>query len=365
MRVAIVNQAGGGGASVAASALRQLSETHGFEIAVFPEAEFDGEARSVASILAFRPDLLHLHCWYNSYSYGLLESLSRSLPTVFTVHDPFVVNQFGVECWECFRNPFCLGCPGLSFRRRWYPNYRVRSRFRKRIVNKRARCHVVYPSEWMKQRLSRSEWSRLPSSVIPYGVEIPPAGSVNPPSGHRVLFAGNMYSEADDRKGLRVLLEAFRIFVRKRIPEASLTIAGRVFGVSGDLVGAGVEVAGEASPDRMAALYAGAKVVAVPSLGDNLPLVVLEAMARGRPVVASRVGGIPEELDDGRSGRLVPPGDPGALGEALVSVLADDDLARRLGAAGRARAESRFTVEGHLARTAELYQAILARGVGR
>ena len=99
---------------------------------------------------------------------------------------------------------------------------------------------------------------------------------------------------------------------------------------------------GRADAGRVQALLAGARALVVPSTYEGMPLVVLEAMAAGVPVVASRVSGIPEVVVDGETGWLVPPEDPEALAAALTAVLADPAEAARRGAAGRARVAERF-----------------------
>lgn len=92
--------------------------------------------------------------------------------------------------------------------------------------------------------------------------------------------------------------------------------------------------------DALLALLADADVVAMPSTHEGLPLSALEAMALGRPVLASAVGGLPELITDGRDGLLVAPGDPAALAAALEALLADPERRARLGrAAGRTIAE--------------------------
>ena len=86
-------------------------------------------------------------------------------------------------------------------------------------------------------------------------------------------------------------------------------------------------------------LLAAADVFVLPSTSEGLPVSVLEAMAAGLPVVASRVGGVPEQVSDGKTGLLVEPGDPNELAAALHRLTVDPSLRRRLGSAGRARAE--------------------------
>jgi glycosyltransferase involved in cell wall biosynthesis len=105
--------------------------------------------------------------------------------------------------------------------------------------------------------------------------------------------------------------------------------------------------------DDIGACLAAADVVALPSLREGLGVAALEAMAAGLPVVASRVGGLAEAVVHGETGLLVPPADPGALAAALRRLLGDPALRTRLGEAGRARVEARFTsarmAEGTLA----------------
>ncbi|HEY3976816.1 MAG TPA: glycogen synthase [Streptosporangiaceae bacterium] len=101
-----------------------------------------------------------------------------------------------------------------------------------------------------------------------------------------------------------------------------------------------------------------ATVFACPSLYEPLGIVNLEAMACGTAVVGSRVGGIPEVVADGRTGLLVPPGDPGALAAALNELLGDPGRAAALGRAGRNRALAEFSWAQIAAQTAELYAAL-------
>ena len=101
-------------------------------------------------------------------------------------------------------------------------------------------------------------------------------------------------------------------------------------------------------------------VLVVPSFTEGAPLVVLEAMASGVPVVASAVGGIPDQIRHGREGLLVPTGDPVALGEALLSLLDNPGLARRMGEAGRERASSAFGHDRMVRRIESVYRPVLS-----
>jgi glycosyltransferase involved in cell wall biosynthesis len=85
---------------------------------------------------------------------------------------------------------------------------------------------------------------------------------------------------------------------------------------------------------------------------------VLEAMAHGLPVVASGVGGIPELLESGKEGLLIPPGDPAALAAAMLRVAGDRDLRLQLGGAGRARAVTEFSLDATAANYQRLYDRV-------
>jgi glycosyltransferase involved in cell wall biosynthesis len=101
----------------------------------------------------------------------------------------------------------------------------------------------------------------------------------------------------------------------------------------------------------------------VPSRREGLPTVLLEALAAGCPIVATRVGGVPEIVADQQTGLLVPPGDAQALGRALQRVLADPQLRHRLASTGRQVAAERFGLPHMLRRTEQLYRQLLqARG---
>jgi glycosyltransferase involved in cell wall biosynthesis len=109
------------------------------------------------------------------------------------------------------------------------------------------------------------------------------------------------------------------------------------------------------------ALLAEVTVSVMPSLNEALSNVLLESMAAGVPVVATRVGGTPEAVEDGVNGLLVSPGDPAALARAICDVLANAELAQRLGRAARQTIHDRFSIDRMVSATEQLYLSLLDR----
>ena len=103
----------------------------------------------------------------------------------------------------------------------------------------------------------------------------------------------------------------------------------------------------------------------VASTSEGSSVVAMEAMAEGRPVVATRVGGVPEVVGDGETGLLVEPGDPGALAERICELLGDPERARRMGERGRQRAAAEFDVRMMVERMQQVYAPLLGGGARR
>jgi glycosyltransferase involved in cell wall biosynthesis len=114
--------------------------------------------------------------------------------------------------------------------------------------------------------------------------------------------------------------------------------------------------------DDVADLLAACDVFVLPSRREGLGVAALEAMALARPVVASRVGGLAEAVEDGRTGLLVGPGDTAALAAALARLLREPELRARLGAAGPARVAEDHSVSRLVESYEALYLEMLAEG---
>jgi glycosyltransferase involved in cell wall biosynthesis len=209
------------------------------------------------------------------------------------------------------------------------------------LVTVRAADRVLAPSAATAAEIRR-DYRVEQVGVIPNatgGLVAEPAGAAEGEGGY-LLFVGRLRI----RKGVEVLLEALRE-LRRRMPRAVLRIAGdgehrdRLEWKTDDLgLESAVSFLGTCNAARVRALLRGAAALVVPSIYEGMPLVVLEAMEAGVPVVASRVSGIPEVVVDGETGWLVPSEDPVALARALTEMLADPEEARRRGEAGRRRA---------------------------
>jgi glycosyltransferase involved in cell wall biosynthesis len=111
-------------------------------------------------------------------------------------------------------------------------------------------------------------------------------------------------------------------------------------------------------------LLAAMDIVVLASHLEGLGTSLLDAMAMARPVVATRVGGIPEMVEDGVNGRLVPPRDPAALAGALIELIHRPDERKRMGEAGRARMLEKFSAETMVTATESLYLKILSEKQG-
>jgi glycosyltransferase involved in cell wall biosynthesis len=216
----------------------------------------------------------------------------------------------------------------------------------------RAADRVLAPSAATAAELRRdyrvAEVAVVPNAMGEGPAEGPAAGGAGGTDGEGaggyLLAVGRLRI----RKGVDVLLAAMPELLRRH-PGTRLRIAGdgehraaleRAAAALG--LGDAVSFLGRADAVRVRRLLRGAVALVVPSIYEGMPLVVLEAMEASVPVVASRVSGIPEVVEDGRTGWLVPPEEPASLAAALAAALDDPAAAADRGAAGRRRLAERF-----------------------
>ena len=196
-------------------------------------------------------------------------------------------------------------------------------------------------------------------TVVPNAVPLPASTSHSAEPG-RILFLGRV----EAAKGVAELLDAIALLA-PRFPELHLVLAG-----NGDLdawrraalergIEGRVTLTGWLDAAARTAQLARASVFCLPSHAEGLPMALLEAMAAGKAVVASAVGGIPEALQDGGNGLLVPAHDSAALAAALASMLADAGLRQRLGERARATVARHYSTEAVCGRLAAIYNDLV------
>jgi glycosyltransferase involved in cell wall biosynthesis len=199
---------------------------------------------------------------------------------------------------------------------------------------------VLCPSEALAQ--AARELGARDVRVVPSGVVVPAEVS-DPEEPPHVLFVGRLSEE----KGILDFLEA-----TDGLP--------RVIVGDGPLRARAPGAVGFVSPSQVGAYYERAAVVVCPSHREGYGVAAREAMAHGRPVVATAVGGLLDAVEDGATGLLVPARDPSALRAAIASLLADPDLRHRLGRAARDIARYEFSWHEATATTIAAYHDALA-----
>ena len=280
---------------------------------------------------------------------------------VIHVHWPMPLALFGWAAQRARRAPIVSTFYGVELR--WVKGALRPLKWLVRWAARRS-DRVVAISSYTAAELR--ELADVPIEVIPYTTALPQPPSAPPQKADSatVLFVGRLV----ERKGVSYLVAAMDLLrdrsVRLEIvgdgPERSkLEDACRRLGIADR-----VAFRGKISAAELQVAYARARAFVLPSVFDSrgdtegLGVVALEAMNYGTPVVASRIGGIPDIVEDGVTGLLVPPGDAGALAAALRRVLDEPDLARKLGEAGRRRLHEQFSWEAITARWEAVYSSL-------
>ncbi len=299
---------------------------------------------------------------------GLLASRSvgRSRPDVVHVHWPMPHALFGAAMRAAAGGRTGLVCSYYSVELRWVerrlPALRPFLRWTARTADE-----VTAISTATADRVRTL--SGRQARVIPFAAAVDPmepADERRPLEGEelRLLFVGRLV----ERKGVEVLVRGLpRILAERR---AHLTVVGEGAweprireAVRQEGVEAHVRLTGRLCEEELRRAYARCDIFVLPAVVDRkgdtegLGVVLLEALRFGRPVVASAVGGIPDIVVPGRSGWLVPPGDPAALAERILTVAGSPEEARRVAAGGRAWAAERFSWDRILDELVECYES--------
>lgn len=339
--------------------------SHPFSISVLP-----GSATRRATEL--KPDIVNLH-WVTD-EFLSIESLRKfAVPVVWTLHDAWAFTggcHYPARCMA-YRES-CGRCPALKSGREI-----DLSRFvwrRKRRAWQNFSPTLVAPSRWLADCARTSSlFHDLPIEVIPNGIDLTifrpmdrcsAREILNLPRDRRLILFGAVNSMDDPRKGAHLLLPSLEklrdrqsydkiellVFGSERSERtANLPFRAHYFGHLHDEI-------------SLALLYNAADVVAVPSLEDNFPNVVLEAMACGRPVVAFRIGGLPEMIEHGKNGYLTEPFSIDELSLGLDWCLNGPRPWQELSENAREKTVANFELTATARRYLRLYERLMDKG---
>jgi glycosyltransferase involved in cell wall biosynthesis len=352
---------------VAAARIEPGGEVSGVTVHVSPElfnARLPPDLR-LGEALSVGPSIVHLHQVDDP---EVVDSLQAKAPVVISAHG-YTACTSGVHYFrpgqECTR-PHGAGCvPNLALRGCAHTRHirPLPSSYKRAGAGvaalRRADLAVSYSSA-VDRHLAVNDVTRR--SIVPYFPTTTP-NTVARPADRLVVFGGRVVAG----KGVGVLIRAARAV------EADFVICGDGRQLDAmrrlaDRLGVAdrVRFTGWLSPDDLATEFAQASVVALPSVWpEPFGLVGIEALAAGRPVVASLTGGIGDWLQDGIGGLCVEPGNVGALAQALSELLADPARQSAMGAAGRDAAAKRFSREKHVSALVEAYRTARTTWEGR
>jgi glycosyltransferase involved in cell wall biosynthesis len=298
-------------------------------------AALSGFVRTLGICLFQRPQVVHVHAASNASfvrkSLLLLVARAAGSRTVFHLHG---------ACFDRY-----AGNEAGPLMRRWI-----------RHTLEASSTVIALSTHWAD--FLRGYAPRAQVRVIPNSVPLPPAAAASTQPG-RILFLGQI----EPRKGIYELLEALAALA-PRHPHAHLVIGGQ--GEVDEVVRRAAEL-GIADRVQLLGWLAGiekqdefgrAAIFCLPSHAEGLPMAMLEAMAAGKAVVVTGVGGIPDAVLDGDNGVLVPPGDVARLVQALAGLLEDDALRQRLGQRARATIAARFDARVVVERISAVYKEL-------
>jgi glycosyltransferase involved in cell wall biosynthesis len=319
------------------------------------------------------PDVIHLHNLHGGYfDLRLLPMLSRQCPLFITLHDAWLLSGHCAHSFDCERWRIgCGQCPDLSI----YPAIRrdatARNWRRKQSIYHRARLYVATPSHWLMKKVSQSMLSSaiVESRVIPNGVDLSVfrpqdkrkvRASLGIPHDARVLLFVANGVRRNMWKGYEVLRAVVACVAQRLAPSRVLFMA------LGD--SAANESVGEAQirfvpyqsdPRVVAAFYQAADVYVHAARAENFPTTVMEALACGTPVVATAIGGIPEQISDGETGFLTPPQDAIMMTNRIIELLTNQELHKRMQEEASAVARRRFDLSHQVNTYLTWYQHVL------
>jgi glycosyltransferase involved in cell wall biosynthesis len=306
------------------------------------------------AVREFKPDVVHFHTM-GELSPSALFAL-RGTPALLTVHGP---EEYTLTMLEWYLSPQAYrGDVDLRNLTLWgHAHYNFFRYFQRPLykLGFRYLSLIISPSKYLANQLAKEGFD-VPVQQIYNGITLPKPQPL--PAEPALLYVGRL----EHVKGVEVLLKAMP-GILKAMPEVTLRIVGdgpdrsRLEGLARELGTAKAVTFAGWQKDAISE-YSKARLLVVPSVWpENLPTVVLEALAVGRPIIGTRVGGIPELVEDGVSGSIVAPNDSEALATATTDLLQRKDL-QTMANAAQASAQ-RFAIETFVSNIEAAYKGLI------
>lgn len=282
--------------------------------------------------------LVHLHWVCDFLDFPVFfQNLPSTIPLVWTLHDMAAFTGGCSYSNECDRyQSTCGQCPELGSDHLHDESFRSLRRRLDAFEEVRERVHLIAPSQWLLDRAQQSRLFRdLPGSMIHNGLDLEIYHPGLREKGRDRLEVSEerkmvLFCAADlsnPVKGMKYLIPALDA-ISSKMPEVCICCLGDSSGLEMDP--AWKALGSVSSEAERAEIYAAADVLVVPSLAENSPNVICEAIASGVPVAGSEVGGVPELVVEGETGHLFPAKDAGAIERVLERMLSQSDKERVL-----------------------------------
>lgn len=327
------------------------------------------------------PDVIHCHnlhgSWLPSGGYfdlSVLPQWGQTLPVVLTLHDAWMLSGHCAHSFDCDRwKSGCGACPDLTI----YPAvHRDATAFnwkRKQAIYANSRLYIATPSRWLMQKVQSSMLrpAAVETKVIPNGVDLSvfhPADkaavrqSLGVPQDVPVLLFVAHGIRNNTWKDYAMLRRVIDRIVARAESRAIVFIALGEEAEEERIGNVTIQfIPYVRSRAKVARYFQAADIYLHASRADTFPHSILEALACGVPVVATSVGGIPEQVDDNRTGFLVPAGDAEAMADRVVRLLSTEARRAEMGAVAADRASRRFGLQQQVDAYLDWYQQILAQ----
>jgi glycosyltransferase involved in cell wall biosynthesis len=330
------------------------------KVAAFFEGIYSRRAKkAVAELIASeRPDIVHVHNLYPFFSASVVVACREGgVPVVMRCPNYRLICPEGLHL--C-RGDICERCCGG--REYWCVLRNCRHNILESLAyalrNAVARKWRLFrdnvtlylpPTEFVKRRLVDAGFPEKRIIVVPNMVSVPDSGTDASDDGEYVVYAGRISPE----KGIDTLLTSAR---QTGLP---VRLAGDYSGMPGIVKTepANAQFTGHLNRDQLGGFYGNARFSVVPTVCfESFGLVVAEAMSHGLPVIASRIGGLPEIVEDGVTGLLFEPGNAEDLAEKMKLLWDNPDLCRQMGQAGREKAVREYSENVHYERLMAVYE---------